>query len=374
MTAHAKLSASGSHRWLNCPGSIKAEEGIPDGGSIHALEGTRAHNLADLCFEKDCFADAFLGEEMDGGIIDAEMVEHVNGYISYVREMCRGADSLESEQRLDFSRWVPEGFGTSDIVAVKGSQLIIIDLKYGKGVEVSAEDNPQLMLYALGAIDEYDWLGIDSVLMCIYQPRKNNVSEVEMSLGDLLKWAQWVKAQAQIAVQDDAPRNPGEKQCQWCKAKATCPALFEYTQKVIGAEFDDLDAAENPDALPVDKLKLVLASKKLIEGYLSAVEKHAMALAEQNKLPGFKLVEGRSIRRWQDEEIAVKVLSEQFEETDLFERKFISPTKAEKLVGKKGKSALSELVVKPRGKATLVPEDDKRPAIGDHTDDFENIS
>lgn len=375
MSDHALLSASGSHRWLNCPGSVDAEKGYKDSGSIHALEGTRAHDLAELCFDNDCFADEYLGSELDGGVIDDDMVHHINGYISYVREMCKGADHFDVEQRLDFSRIVPNGFGTSDVVAIKGNQLIIIDLKYGKGIEVSAEDNPQLMLYALGALDEYDWLtDIDEVVMCIYQPRKNNVSEFSMTAAELDLFGEFVAERAKLALSGNAPREPGETQCQWCKAKATCPALHEYTQQVIGAEFDDLDAMDNPDAIPVTSLKLILDNKKLIEGYLSAVEKHAMSLAEENKLPGYKLVEGRSQRRWKDEQIAVKVLSEQYDDSDLYERKFVSPAKAEKLLGKKGKEQLNDLVEKPRGKPTLAPESDKRKPIGDCSDDFENIA
>lgn len=375
MSAHAKLSASGSHRWLNCPGSIEAEKGYKDEGSFHALEGTRAHNLAELCFVNDCFADDYLGKELDGDTIDDDMVHHINGYISYVRSMCKDADHFEVEQRLNMTRWVPGGFGTSDVVAIKGTTLYIIDLKYGKGVEVSAEDNSQLKLYALGAIAEFDWvIDIEKVVMCIYQPRRNNVSEAEATFDELVSWGEWVSKQAKLALSDNAPRNPGEKQCQWCKAKADCSALYEYTQKVIGAEFDDLDAADNPDALPVDRLKVIMDNKKLIEGYLAAVDKHAMELAEQNKLPGYKLVEGRSQRRWKDESIAVKVLSEQYDESDLYERKFLSPAKAEKLLGKKGKEQLSDLVEKPRGKATLAPESDKRAPIGDCSDDFENIA
>ena len=372
MSAHAKLSASGSDRWLNCPGSVKAEEGLQDKGSFFALEGSRAHALAELCFQRNCFADEFLGDTLEGGQVDDEMVQHVNGYVSYVRHLCAGADFFEVEQEVSYRRWVPDGFGTSDVVALKGKTLIICDLKYGKGVEVSAEENSQLMLYALGAIAEYEWLGdIENVLLCIYQPRKNNYSEWETTAQKLLSWGEWVKDRASLALTQDAPRQPGEKACMWCKAKATCPALYAHTQEVIGADFDNLD---NPDSLPVDKLLVVLGAKKLIEGYLSAVADHAMALAEQNQLPGYKLVEGRSIRQWRDEAEAEKALAALVESDKLYKKSFVSVAQAEKILGKKNAAAMSDLVVKPRGKPTLAPETDYRKPIGDFSDDFENIA
>lgn len=372
MVAHAKLSASGSERWLNCPGSVKAEEGHKDKGSFFALEGSRAHALAELCFQRDCFADEFLGHELEGGQVDDEMVQHVNGYVSYVRALCSGADFFEVEQQLDFGQWVPEGFGTSDVVALKGDTLIICDLKYGKGVEVSAEENTQLMLYALGAIAEYEWLGnIEKILLCIYQPRKNNYSEWETSAKKLLVWGEWVKERAALALTADAPRQPSEKACMWCKAKATCPALYAHTQSVIGADFEDLT---NPDSLPVEQLLVVLGAKKLIEGYLSAVADYAMTLAEQNSLPGYKLVEGRSVRQWRDDAEAEKALAAIVEPEKLYKKTFVSVAQAEKLLGKKNAAALSELVVKPRGKPSLVLDSDCRKPIGDFSDDFENIA
>jgi hypothetical protein len=372
MLAHAKLSASGAERWLNCPGSVKAEEGHNDKGSIHALEGTRAHAIAELCFARNCFADAFLGSTVEGGVVDDEMVQHVNGYVDYVRTLCAGSDFLEIEQRLDFGRWVPDGFGTSDVVALKGETLIICDLKYGKGVEVSAEENSQLMLYALGAIAEHEWLSnIKTVLLCIYQPRKNNFSEWETTAENLLQWGEWVKERAVLAMSSDAPRKPGEKQCMWCKAKATCPALYDHTQKIVGGDFDNLD---NPDSLPVDKLLIVLGAKKLIEGYLSAVSDYALTLAEQNSLPGYKLVEGRSNRQWKEEAEAEKALAGLVEEDKLYKKSFVSVAQAEKLLGKKNAAVLSELVIKPRGKPALALETDCRKKINDSSDDFENIA
>lgn len=371
MAAHAKLSASGSHRWLNCPGSVEAESGIADTGSFHALEGTRAHDLADLCFENNCDADKYLGDTLDGGIIDDEMVDHVNGYLSYVRETCRHSEHFQSEQRLDFSAWVPKGFGTSDVVAIKGGQLIIIDLKYGKGVEVSAEDNSQMMLYALGAVDEYDFIAdIENVLMCIYQPRMNNVSEVEITVDELMQWGDWVKERAQIANSPDAPRVAGQKQCQWCKAKGTCPTLHSYTQQIMSAEFDNLDELEAVDSITPEQVKVIIDNRKLITGYLDAVEAHARELAEQNNLPGYKLVEGRSQRKWRDEAKVIEVLSAEHGES-LYERKLLSPAKVEKLLGKQAKEILPDLVDKPPGKATLAPESDKRKPIGDVSDCFD---
>lgn len=370
---HAKLSASGSSRWLNCSGSVKAEEEFQDKGSSFAQEGTAAHELSERCLSERICPDKFLNETIEGVVVTADMVEHVAGYIAYVQSF---SGEHFYEQEVDFSPWVHEGFGTSDAIVVEGSVCHIIDLKYGKGVEVSAEQNTQGMLYALGVYNDFGYMfdSIETFVIHIYQPRLHNYDTWSISLKDLLKWGEWVKLRADEALSKDAPRTAGEKQCQWCKAKATCPALADFTQNLIMSEFDDLDDMPNPDRLTNSQLKQALEAKSLIVGWLDAVEKHVTGiLLEGGKFKGFKLVEGRSLRRWKDEQSAANALLSIKPEDEIYTRKLISPSQAEKLLGKKDKLLIQNEIIKPNGKPTLAPESDKRPPIGDVSDCFDII-
>lgn len=370
---HAKLSASGSHRWLNCPGSVGAESEYGDKGSSFAQEGTCAHEVADLCLRNETSAESYLGQTIEGHVVDSEMVEHVQGYVNFVISF---EGELFPEQQVDFSPWVPDGFGTSDAIVIQSDCVRIIDLKYGKGVSVDAENNTQGMLYALGVYNDYGYLldDQDRFIIHIYQPRTGNFSEWEISLKDLLKWGEWVKLQADLALSKDAERVPGEKQCQFCKAKADCKALFNYTQSIIMAEFDDIEALENPEKLSSDQKRKVLENKSLIESWMKNVESSVTALLlDGGKFAGFKLVEGRSVRKWSNEEEAQKILLSVKSEDDVFTKKLITAPQAEKLLGKKDKSIIADLIIKPEGKPTLAPESDKRPAIGDVSDCFDNL-
>lgn len=371
MIAHAKLGASNSHRWLNCPGSVAAEAALSGGrkGSVFADEGSVAHELADLCLSGGLNPFDFEGRtliENNAVSVDREMCSHVQTYIDYVLTV---PGIHEYERRVDYSDWVPGGFGTSDVIAVDGNTIHIIDLKYGKGVEVYAKDNSQMMLYALGAYSEYSCIQeIETVRMSIVQPRRDHIDEWEMSVSDLLKWAAWVSEQADLALSDNAPFAPGEKQCQFCAAKATCPALEKYTRKIVGGDFENLD---NPDELTDDRVRAALSSKKLIIGWLEAVERHVTERLENGQgFPGFKLVAGRSLRQWADDEQAEAVLLELMGD-GAFTRKLISPSQAEKVLGKTKATSIKELIVKPEGRPTLAPESDKRPAINLTNDDFD---
>lgn len=367
---HAKLSASGSSRWLNCPGSVNAESEYKDGSSIFAKEGTAAHELADRCLSDNLSPDSFLGEVIEGVSVDADMIEYIQGYISFVQSF---SGEHFYEQRLDFSPWVPEGFGTSDAIVIQSDKVHVIDLKYGKGLQVDAENNTQGMLYALGVYNDFGYLfdEVETFVIHIYQPRINNFSEWEISLKDLLKWGEWVKLQADLALSKDAERVAGDKQCQWCKAKGSCKTLADYTQKIIMAEFDNIEELEQPNKLTQDQTRLILDNKSLIKSWLDAVESHVVdTLMSGNVFDGFKMVEGRSLRRWVNDDSAKELLTELKSEDEIYTKKLLSPAQAEKLLGK-DKKLLADIIEKPSGKPTLAKESDKRPALKNIVDMFD---
>lgn len=372
--AHARLSASGSHRWLACPGSVKAEQGYKDSSSPHALEGTAAHELAELVLTRGGNAFEWEGialPETNSHTVTREMASNVQQYVDYVKGL--GGHQMY-EQRVDFSEWVPEGFGTSDAIVIGGDTLHAIDLKYGKGLRVDAEENTQGLLYLLGAFSEYDMLyGFQRMVITIVQPRLDHISEWEIDRADLLRWADWIKEKAAEAVQDDAPRHPGESQCRWCKAKADCPTLETYVHGIIATDFDSMDDLEEPDGAGSERVATILAAKPLIVSWLDAIEQVGRERIESGQtLPGFKLVAGRSIRRWADDGEAEQRLAALLGDKS-HERKLLSVAKAEKALGKKRAAELADLIIKPEGKPTMVPEHDSRPALGATCDDFDSF-
>lgn len=372
MTAHARLSASGSHRWLHCPGSVAAETGLPDAPTVHSLEGSAAHALAEHCLNEGVLdASGAIGRTFGGMPVTQEMADAVQVYVDYIRNV---GGFQQYETRLDFSRWVPEGFGTSDCITIADNTLHVIDLKYGKGVRVNAFENTQGLLYALGALDECEMLySFDKVQITIVQPRLDHISEWVLTLDELNKWGDWIKERALLACAPDAPRVPSESACHWCKAKATCPALKTYTEAAILSEFSTLEELLPVDTLSDDELARALSAKKLITGWLDAVEEHATQRCINGEgFPGFKLVAGRSLRQWGDEGEAELVLKGALGD-DAFEHKLLSVAKAEKALGKKQASLLDGLVVKPEGKPVLVPNDDPREPLGTAPAEFDKL-
>lgn len=379
--SHALLSPSSAHRWLHCTAAPRLEEGVEDKGSEFAAEGSLAHAMGALKLK------AFFGMDASHELqeIDmfrryhtGEMDEYTDTYKTIVLEkfntaqrQCEDAQLLV-ETRLDFGEYIPDAFGTGDAIIIADGTLDVIDFKYGKGVRVSAYENPQMMIYALGAYERFSFeYNIKKVRMTIVQPRIDNLSVYEMSVKDLLAWAKETLApKAKEAFKGDGPQSPGEW-CQFCKVKSCCKAL---TQKCT----DVVKNHEDPRLISAEELATdILPIVATVKTWLAGVEDYALQQALSGvELPGWKLVEGRSIRKITNQEGVEKALTEEgFDYDDIYKPlELRTITDLEKLVGKKQFNGLcGEFIEKPQGKPTLAPESDKRPALDTISDDFKNI-
>ncbi len=363
MTAHAKLSASGSGKWLNCPGSVQAEEKYPpQKSSPFAIEGSMAHEVADLCLKNEKDASFYIGKTVYKRTVEKDMASYVQEYLDYVRSYEKDNTTLMTEERVDFSHVVPGGFGTLDAAVLDYDENTchIFDLKYGKGVKVDAYENTQAQLYGIGIEHELSGLfseDINKYVLHIVQPRINHFSSWEISLENLYKFSKWVEEKADLALSGKGQRIPGEKQCQWCRAKGDCRALNDFTETLITGKFDNLDNLDS-ETLSHQEKKAILENKKLIESFLKAVEASVFDQIERGeKFEGYKLVEGRSIRKWNDKAEAQLTLRLG---SNAYTKKLIGIGEAEKRLGK---DSITDLTIKPKGKTTLAPEHDKREAI-----------
>src|SRR5690625_152482 len=373
--AHAVLSASGSSRWLNCTPSAMQEKDIPDQTSEFAREGTAAHELSEF------YLQHHVGEisqtartrrinkfKKENEFYSQEMEDYVQQYVDIVIEKINEAHAASErdavvliEQRLDFSEWVPNGFGTGDVVISADSYIEIIDLKYGKGVPVSAENNSQARLYALGAINQFGMLyEFETVKSTIVQPRLNNISTEELPVEELLNWANdYVKPRAELAWNGEGEFVPGEH-CRFCKIRSTCRARAEENLKLAQHEFT------NPAQLNLNEIGEILFKAEELERWAKDVKKYAQeqAVNHDEKIPGWKVVEGRSNRKYTNEADVMEKLKPGYELDRIAPRKLLGITAMERELGKKiFASVLEGLVIKPTGKPTLVPESDKRPEL-----------
>lgn len=368
--AHAILSASSSHRWLNCPPSARLCEAYENKGSDYAAEGTDAHSLCEYKLRKALGMDAVDPSEHLTWY-NEEMEDCANEYASYILELVEAARETCAdpmvliEQRVDFSRWVEQGFGTADCIIIADGTLRIVDYKHGLGVLVSSEDNPQMKCYALGALELFDDIyDIDRVSMTIYQPRRQNVSTFEMDKSDLYAWAdETLKPTAELAFAGDGDFRCGEW-CGFCKAKHQCRARAEANLLLAQHDF------KLPPLLEDLEIEIILSRADQLVSWVSDIKEYALRQAVSGKdWAGFKLVEGRSNRRYTNEAAVVQAVSKAG--FDPYERKLLGITAMQKLLGKsRFEELLSAYIEKPQGKPTLVPESDKRPVMNNAKTDF----
>lgn len=372
LRSHALLSASGSHRWLNCTPSARLEEKYPDNSSEAAKEGTLAHEICEMKLIRHFKTSEVpkrtstikINEFKKNPLYQKEMEGHTNTYLDYIK-----AEALKFEKKphivieakLDLSKYIREGFGTADCVLMGGNTLQVIDFKYGKGVPVSAEKNPQLMLYALGAWQRYALLyKFKKVKLSIVQPRiASEPSEYELSVDELLKFGEYVQTQAQLAYAGEGEYNPSESTCRFCKAKAVCKARADKNTELWFAH------TTNPNELDNSQIGEYLKKGLDVAAWLKDLQEYALAeCLAGRKVPGWKAVEGRSTRKWSDEYIAIKTLLDSgIAEEDIFETKPLSLAKIEKVIGKEGMGKVANYIIKPPGSPTLVEENDKREEI-----------
>lgn len=372
---HALLSASGASRWLNCTPSARLEEKFEESTqSVYAAEGTLAHEFGDinLRFRNGEISESIFKKELaklrKEKLYTDEMEEQVDKYVTYCMELFNVAKQrtpdavMLVEEKFDFSHLVEQGFGTGDDSIIGDGILDIVDLKYGKGVKVDATDNPQLKLYASGALRAFDLMyDIHTVRMHIVQPRLDHISVFEMSVEDLLNWGEReVKPKAAKAYQGKGVQKAGDW-CKWCKVKAMCATLAAQNVKLAQHEFKD------PHLLTEQQLIDVYKQQPMLVDWVNAVAQYLLDEAVKGKQwPGYKLVEGRSNRKWLDEnKVAETLVENEFTADKFMVSKLAGITAVEKLVGKGNfGSMLGDFVVKPPGAPTLVPESDKRPAMG----------
>lgn len=367
---HAVLSASSSARWIQCPPSALLCSKEKDVPSEYAMQGTDAHSLSEYKLRQA------LGEEVcdpteNLSFYDDEMEECAYQYADYVTEQYEKAKELCSdpiiliEQHLDFSKWVPGGFGTGDCVIVSDDKLTVIDLKYGLGILVDANLNPQMMCYALGALSIFDGIyDIKEITMTIFQPRREHISTYTISKDKLLLWAEnTLMPKAKLAAKGEGEFNAGSH-CQFCKVKATCRKRAEHNLEMAKYEF------KMPNYLEDEEIEVVLEKVDELVSWAGDVKEYALKKAmEGKKWNDWKLVEGRSTRKYLDENaVAQKIIKEGY---DPYEKKVLGITAMSKLLGKtKFEELLSGLIIKPQGKPTLVKRTDKRIELNSVKNDF----
>lgn len=373
MSQHALLSASSSHKWLHCPPSARLEAQFPESTSTYAEEGRLAHAIAELKLRKHFTPmgprsfNSAMKKLQEDPLYQPEMLGHTDTYLEYVQKVCHSyasAPHVAIEKKIDYSHFVPEGFGTGDCIIIGGDKLHIVDFKYGSGVPVSAEENPQMMLYALGALEAYALLyKINRVQLVIVQPRLDSISEYELNATELLSWGENIRPISQQAFEGKGEYCAGDW-CRFCRAKAQCRALNEQYTTVVSAL--EAFSSAKPPLISNEEMGEILLRAQPIAAWVADLEEYALgAILRGDPVPGWKAVEGRSNRKFSDTDAAFgQVKKAGYDEAVLYTREPITLTAVEKLLGKRQfDELLKSYIIKPPGKPTLAPETDKREAI-----------
>lgn len=386
MSAHALLGGSNAHRWLVCTPSAQLEAKFPDRSGESAKEGTFAHELADLYLSErqglpvnPRIRRLKAGTTEYGDFYSPDMEENVEAYVDLLDakyQQALKADKnaiLLHEEKLDFSSWVPYGFGRGDAIIIADGVMEIIDFKYGATVSVEAKNNPQMRLYALGAYSTYGWLyDIDCVQMTIFQPRNGGEKSETITTKELLSWGETIKPIATQAYKGKGELSPGDH-CRFCRASPRCRALKEHNLQLAA----DYGVDADPRLLSDKEVADVLSRIEMLTVWANKVKAYAQEEAVDNGrvFPGYKLVAGRSVRKIEDAAKAEALLEEAgYKKADILKTELLTISKLEKLVGKKKLAKLlDDVIVKPPGKPTLVPDSDPRPVFNSAANEFDVI-
>lgn len=371
---HALLSASGAARWLACPPSGVAAELYPDDDTDYTAEGTLAHEVAEIVARRNVpqlYPDVDCLEFKDG--TTPEMLECAEGYADYILEQIKSPDAtVLLEQQVDFSPWVPEGFGTADCIIIQGDTMDVIDYKYGKGVAVSAVDNPQEKLYGLGALNDYGFVyDVKTIRLHIYQPRLNNISVDTLTVEDLLEWAEkTVKPTAAKAYEGKGKYSPGEN-CRFCSHAGRCRALTKVCTEYVTTHGARVGVPVLADWEVADVLKM----EPLVSLWLKRVKDQALAsMLDGKTIPGYKVVAGRGTRAWADElDVTAELEKAGYRREEITKTELLSVAQMEKALGKKKVAELLQgHILTHTGAPTVAPETDKRPAYSP-ADEFNTL-
>lgn len=363
---HSPLGPSSMERWLECPGSVLACQGLPDTSSEYADEGSFAHHVSELCRLNNVPAHTYIGLESHCKrfTVDIEFARHVQYFLDYVYEF---EGDVLIEERVSYDAWVPDGFGTADDIRIHDGLCNLTDLKFGQGVKVFVKNNPQMWGYGLGVFQDFGHLyDIETFKFNICQPRLDHIDEATVSLKEILLWARdKVQPTAQIAMQPGAPFHPGEW-CRWCKIKDDCKHRSQWLMAQMLDELDDMESVKDPDLMNNDDLADAMGVISLMRSWCNDIETRVLSEVQAGRAvgtPSWKLVAGRSNRSWRNVEKAEAALRKtKLKVKDIFKQTMITPPQAEKLLGK-DHAIMTDHVRKPPGSPKLAPPTDPRPSV-----------